>query len=586
MSDESLPRILAHAARKTSAKERPATWKLLLCLAMLPPLVTGTLVFKWGVDVPYYDQWELVPLFEKAAQGKLTFGDLYAQQNEHRQFFPNLVFVVLGRLTDWNVRWEMGLIFALVCLVSLGIYVLGERTIGGTRERRAWLYLLANILIFSPAQYENWLFGVQVVYLMPIVCVLFCIFVARSGWKFSVKFALCMAASTVSSFSCANGLVCWLVALPLLLTDASHAPCSKFQWASVWMVGFAASVACYFYDYHSLPYPNLNALPLPLAASGYFLAVLGAPLSWGRLWISLLAGAMTLVIFATLCLRTWGMREDCDLAARAMCWIALGLYSIITAALITFGRMSFGVEQAMSSRYLGFSIYLCIAMFYLAAMIVESQRDGERHFFARWIAPASAALALYLGIFFVATIHHMRNWGRERLQAKACLLFINLLPNDCSTRTLHPNRETLRARANALNAMGFLRPALLRSLEVRDFAASDTSAHGSFDGLIRIGENRYRAFGRAALKDRPADAVLLAYEDDSGREIVFAIAQTELIDRFRETLFDRGERRETHWHREFTLDEIPHKGRRTTAWAFDANLGKAFPLYGVHEVEE
>ncbi|MCV5598095.1 hypothetical protein OFN66_30900, partial [Escherichia coli] len=63
---------------------------------------------------------------------------------------------------------------------------------------------------------------------------------------------------------------------------------------------------------------------MTLAASGYFLAVLGAPLSWGRLWISLLAGALTLVIFATLCLRTWGMREDGDLAARAMCWIALG----------------------------------------------------------------------------------------------------------------------------------------------------------------------------------------------------------------------------------------------------------------------
>jgi len=591
MLDEPLSKTLsraveAHGRRETGTTAHGMAWGILFCLALLPPLVTGALIFNWGIDVPYHDQWELVPIFEKALQGRLSLGDLYAQQNEHRQFFPNLIFVVMGLLTRWNVRWEMGLIFALACLISLGIYFLGERTLDSTRAQRAWLYLLSNLLIFSPAQYENWLFGVQVVYLIPTICVLFCIFVARSSWPLSVKFTLCMAASAVSSFSCANGFACWLIALLLLSNCRAKDPQSKLLWIGAWMAGFAASVALYFYDYHSLPYPRANALPLPLAASGYFLILLGAPLSCGRPWLGLIAGAVTLSVFAAVCYRLWRMREEGDLVARAICWIALGTYSIITAALITFGRFSFGLEQAMASRYMGFSIYLCIATFYLILMIARHTRRSEPHPAVRWMTPASAALALYLGVFFAGAIHHMRNWSREQLQAKACLLFIDLLPNGCPKRTLHPNREKLRTRADALDAIGFLRPRLMRSLRVRDFAASDANVRGSFDGLVRRGETQYHAFGQARLKDRPADAVLLAYEDDSGQEIVFALAQTEIVERLRERLLDRRGQRETQWHTDFRLDALPPHGRRITAWAFDANTGEAFLLRGAHELDE
>jgi len=83
-----------------------------LLLILAPPLLIGILIFRNGVDVPVLDEWDdTAPLFEKVADGSLGFGDFYAQHNEHRIFFPRLIFVALGRLTHWDIRAELWVIF-------------------------------------------------------------------------------------------------------------------------------------------------------------------------------------------------------------------------------------------------------------------------------------------------------------------------------------------------------------------------------------------------------------------------------------------------------------------------------------------
>jgi hypothetical protein len=86
-------------------------------------------ILKYGVDVPYMDQWEYVGFFDHLAKGTLTFSELFKLQGEYRQFFPNLIFVSLGWLTNWNVKYEMIVIFILACLVSFNIYRLVSFTV-------------------------------------------------------------------------------------------------------------------------------------------------------------------------------------------------------------------------------------------------------------------------------------------------------------------------------------------------------------------------------------------------------------------------------------------------------------------------
>ena len=78
------------------------TCALAVSLATIPGGLLLILILKYGVDIPYWDEWQYVSFFEKFSQGTLTLSDLFAQQNEYRQFFPNLIFVGLGWLTQWN----------------------------------------------------------------------------------------------------------------------------------------------------------------------------------------------------------------------------------------------------------------------------------------------------------------------------------------------------------------------------------------------------------------------------------------------------------------------------------------------------
>ena len=87
-------------------------------LALVPLAFLIWMVVQYAVAVPFWDQWELVPLLEKTYHGELTFHDLWAQHNEHRIFFPKIIMLVLARLTGWNIHFEL----AVNIVLALGIF--------------------------------------------------------------------------------------------------------------------------------------------------------------------------------------------------------------------------------------------------------------------------------------------------------------------------------------------------------------------------------------------------------------------------------------------------------------------------------
>src|SRR6185503_18468961 len=153
---------------------------LLRYLPFAPAILLAVLLPQYWVDVPQYDEWDSVTLFEHLHQGSLTVGLLFVQANEYRQFFPNLIFVALGKLTHWDLRYEMILVFIAVCLISLNVRRLASRTTEANETQFAVLLLVANLIIFSLTQYENWWQAQQLVYYVPILCVTTCILVASS----------------------------------------------------------------------------------------------------------------------------------------------------------------------------------------------------------------------------------------------------------------------------------------------------------------------------------------------------------------------------------------------------------------------
>jgi len=569
--------------------------RLATCLAVLPACASGVLILKYSVDVPYWDQWDIAPFFEKLSHGSLTPADLFAQQNEYRQFFPNLIFVVLGWLTRWNVKYEMLVSFLLACLVSFNVYRLGAWTIADPR-RRGLLLLVANLLIFSAIQTENWLFGVQVVYFMPAACVTTGVLVAYSDrLGTGARFLIGLCLSIVSTFSSANGILCWLVLPPVLALARGEGRMAWRRWLPLWAAGLALCAALYVYDYQKPalhPDPS-EALARPADALVYLLAFLGGPLAVGRhpLAVATAVGAGVAAAYAYACAYILKFRGAGALVRRLIGWAMIGAYSVGTAAMVTTGRLGFGVDQALTMRYTTFSLYLLVALVYLLPEILDdSLRRGHFAKSGVWLkrlaVAAAVSLILVHALIFVLMIRHgARPARRGLLHAKACLLFINVVADElCLTQKLYPDLRVLRDRAGALDRAGFLRPPLFKSDRVVDFAAAAgacSEAHGSFEDLSAAGDV-YVASGRARLPDggEPADAVILAYGRSEDDQRVFALAGMGVEG---DPAVDAG--RSARWRKTFPAGGLPAGTFELTAWAFDAAAGKAYKLCGAHTVQ-
>src|SRR5258708_38430482 len=91
--------------------------------AAAPALLIIALVVRYWANVPFWDEWELVPIISAYHHGTLSFADFYAQHNEHRILIPNLVRFGLAQASGWDTRWEMTFSL-LVAVVTFGLLAL------------------------------------------------------------------------------------------------------------------------------------------------------------------------------------------------------------------------------------------------------------------------------------------------------------------------------------------------------------------------------------------------------------------------------------------------------------------------------
>ncbi|MBM3285630.1 MAG: hypothetical protein FJY81_07125, partial [Candidatus Aminicenantes bacterium] len=112
---------------RTARPEAPGSrWRrsfvrfVLLTLAFVPLIVLILEIIRFHVDIPFWDQWNFVPLLGKALDGDLHISDLWQQHNEHRLIFPRLLMVGLARISAYNILHEL----VANILLATGILVL------------------------------------------------------------------------------------------------------------------------------------------------------------------------------------------------------------------------------------------------------------------------------------------------------------------------------------------------------------------------------------------------------------------------------------------------------------------------------
>lgn len=404
------PFARAYKGRSTIRSTPLTGIRNLLCLglAIVPLAYLVFLIATSYIDVPYWDQWGLVPLLDNYYQGTLSIHDFWTMHLEHRMFFPRLIMVLLAVTTYWNIGYELAVSVALAIATLIAIIYQVRQTAARIGiYTTVWLMPPLSLLLFSLTQWENWLWGWQIqIFLNVLTVVLGTILLCQSQqW---IPFVGALVLGVVAAFSFANGLIYWLIG-PLLLV-VTHDWRSKHLWLKlgIWLLVGGLVITSYVFGYQRPPsHPSAwTVLEQPIAYAKYVVAYLGAPIGafYHRLayLFGLLGGGALLV-------NAWIVAQRTQLRVVAP-YVAWGLYAIGSAAITGVGRVGLGIGQALSSRYMTFGTLLWIANIILLYFMVSTMRRR-----VKWINLAAlGAMVMLLLSLGVNTTRHQHFFVEHR----------------------------------------------------------------------------------------------------------------------------------------------------------------------------
>jgi hypothetical protein len=562
----------------------------LIILAILPGLYLLHLISRYGVDVPFADEFTLAPLLSKAHAHTLTFYDLFAQHNEHRYFFPNLLFIAFAFLAKGNLVVEMFFSAALAALSAINLWIVLRRTLARPLEQSLVVMLLLNLLLFSPVQAENWTWGFQFPLFFCNLLFTTGLVVACSGLGLAKKFAVSALIAVVATFSFGGGVLLWPLTFPVaVLAQEGTGLKSRIGWLAAWISLAAAAIALYFFGYTKPPHhPGLAASGSLLDYFLYVATFLGAHLSRATQTEPIFQAASigTVLILLYLSAAFWICRHfrDRTLLRRTIPWLALGAYPLLNACLAAIARIGFGVSQGLDSRYTSFSLYLSASVIGLIAILFD---DFRRRPDATPSHLALVRIETVLLTGFVISSVGAYFWGinnmaviqRTRLLGKGALLFTNVLDAAAvQSRYLVANNFDARRFANMEDRIGLIHPPMIRSAEIASLNLRPQDG-GFFDELTVSGQNcQAKGWAMVPKQGRPADCVVLSFESAAGRATAFRVADETFERPDVAEVLRNSNLTASGWSCRFERSLVPEGEHVIKAWAFDAKKGILYPL--------
>lgn len=557
--------------------------KLLLFVAgLLPMFFVGFIIDRYGVNVPYADEWSNLLLIEKWDAGHLRFADLIRAHNGHRIFVPRLIFLAFAEMAHGNVRGEMYFSLFLGGLTSAGVLYLLRRTV-----RTGWsgvlaLWSLINVLLFSPVQAENWLWGFQLQILLSNLCIVGAVIAITADLRVAMRVALAGFFAIAGMFSFGQGVLIWPIVGLLMIVRAEPR-----RRVLIWG-GAALLILCgSFFSFHGKDLTRAVAhwWDYPL----FFVAFLGAPMAeipnTNPMLLPVIVGAVFCAAYLgfLICSLRRGITE------RDGIWLALGAYAIGGALLAALSRTHFGARQALDSRYTTVAIILLVSLFGLAASLYFERPSIARKV-ARFLGVGVCAMLYAFNFVFASRFLEVNRALRS--QGKAALQFSKVLDADQIFRSallLSEDQQTVARYLAILDRRQLTSPPRRDTAALQDAAnrpGRSTREYGLFENLKRESDDLIVASGWSCL---PA-------QDRAAACVVFAFGHGETWTAF--ALSDQRENRsdlpgktnvsgrDFGWRGTFSLARLPPGPTEISAWAVDADKGDTFRLPGSFTVEK
>jgi hypothetical protein len=417
-------------------------------IILLPPVFTFFFVYKFGITIPYWDQWEFVPVLEKLYNNTLTLADLWSQHNEHRIIFPKILMLLLARQSNWNIFLELCTNTVLAVFTLLFLLSILRSTLEIVSP---WLKIFTSLMVFSMVQYENWQWGWQIQMFLSVLGSVIAIWAANKWRGKTIALIIIILAAVLSSYSFNTGLLTWPAVLVVMLLQREW----KRRHIIMLILACLAAVLLYYHRYTKCRSSLFVFLFLrhPLIYTRYVLTYLGCSLSWTRS-SSYMTALVILALTLLAILNIW--RFDRQKLRNLAPWLALALYVCLAACITGVGRLDSGWQQALASRYTTISMLLPLSSSVLLYCSIKLNPAADRknilqsRLFAFIII--GALLISYAGSYYNG-IKIMEKKSVYINASAFCLTHFQIADENFLGR-LYPDPNIVRQRIKTLSDLG------------------------------------------------------------------------------------------------------------------------------------
>ncbi len=502
---------------------------------ILAPVFLLILIVINGVNVPFWDEWSTPGEF--LTKDNLTFKDFFDQSNESRLLVPKLIFLGVSKLVGWQPKQYMYFGWLIVLAILFLVYKLSYRCHGRDRTQDGISLLclaLSSALLFSPAAFENWLWGLQWVIFVPLLCALIAFEMQRRAQTFSVRFGVTVLLNAVGMFSFSNGMILWIVSFPfwreVLGFLAGNRPSKSIAvrwlaWSAVYCLLAVISIRIYFADYRNVfPEPPMAfVLKQPWSVVTYFAAWCGGPFHSNAAMHIAIGAALLLAI---LILAGWLMKiikqqpQEKGYRYLAMLYpsVMVMVYALGSGMMTALGRASFGVEQAYSSRYLFHSATLWVG--FIAALnthrILAASEGRKQKQFAQVFV---AVLIVFSALLIRTWNHAYKQFDLLRIARQQTLLNVRMLaiaPKSPMVEKTCPWLD-LPHLVKMLTEKGIYNPSVFGEWLAEESQHPQLASGGNVQ-VVQRPKPEIGVMGWGAIPDRnaPADSVLICRKGKTG----------------------------------------------------------------------
>jgi hypothetical protein len=439
----------------------------LLCwlLATIPVYVLVGLIERYGVNVPYWDEWNWsVSRFLANDLPELRLGRFWALRAEHRVFVPQLVGTGLAHLTDLNMfanlYAKLGLSVVIFALL-VRMYTRRAQAVGAPL-----IALVFSALVFSIVQWPRWIDPRPLPTTFAILGTVLTLSALCGGPPSRWRVAVAGAGAYLASLSYFSGNLTWLIGAGLLV-------CTGYRGLRTYGIWIAMTLTVWipyavdFWGSDSLA--RTTESPTIRQLGRFLLVFLGSPLVDTDPFVYGQEPAMALGVAGL------GMCAVAALAAprwiadgwrKCLPWLALAAWVVMSGAAAAYGRAGLGSHAARAERYrvYGSVFWIAVAALIAVALCEPWRKDRKGLLLGGLLLRlCPAVLAAWVCVGYVdasLAATAAGNFGRLPkllIKGRDCLLTYETADDACLGLLLnHPGQlrsmlpELLRRRASFL----------------------------------------------------------------------------------------------------------------------------------------